>query len=286
VTVSHNWNFLLLAAVLILIGNGALAQDQKPEQSNPPTSSTKSSPQKRVTAHDSIVVGAHLTPEEIEDGKINDVYQPLYHLRKPQDCTEIVNLCVTKIIPMVEQSKFEMTRNKFLYLANRDVASCEMDSGKYQDAEERYEQMFDFIKVWPGTEDSDYPINYRLIGSARLMQGKWKPAEEALEKSIAIFDEQIERALHSDSEFTKNEHSKNLKISQAQALDLLAAAYFQDDRKNEALETLEKAYQEAIRSSATPKMIQQIIDSGRRASAAVGDGASKAKWEARTTVPE
>jgi hypothetical protein len=83
----------------------------------------------------------------------------------------------------------------------------------------------------------------------------------------------------------RNEHSKNLKMSQAQARNLLAAAYFRAGRQNEALEMLEKAYQEAIQSSATPEMVQQIIESGRTASAALGDAASKAKWDARITAP-
>ena len=282
-TVSRNFTFLLLA-VLILIGNPALAQDKKPEQSNPQTSPNNSSSPKRGTAHDSIVVGAHLTPEEIEDGKINDAYQPLYHLKKPADCPQIVNLCEAKIIPMAEQSKFAVTRNKFLFLANREIAGCEMNSEKYQEAEKRYEKLFDFIPVWPGKGDSDFPINYRSIGTARMMQGRWKDAEEALEKSVSIFDEQIELALHSDSEFMRNEHSRNLKMSEAQARNLLGAAYFRDGRQKEALDALEKAYQEAIQSNATPQVIQQIIESGRTASAALGDAASKAKWDARTAA--
>jgi tetratricopeptide (TPR) repeat protein len=216
---------------------------------------------------------------------VEDAYQPLYHLKKPNDCAQIVQLCTSKIIPMAETSKFNETRNKFLFLANRDIAGCEMQSGQYQDAENRYHKLFEYMPVWPGISDSDYPINYRAMGTARLMQGRWKDAEEPLEKSIQIFDEQIERALHSDSEFMRNEHSKNLKMSQAQARNLLAAAYFRDGRQNEALEMIEKAYQEAILSNATPEMIQQIIESGRTASAAIGDAASEAKWEARTTAP-
>jgi hypothetical protein len=86
------------------------------------------------------VVGAHLTPEEIEDGKINDVYQPIYHWNRETDCEQIVKLCETQIIPMTEHSKFDETRNKFLYLANRSIAGCEMKSGKYQEAEERYQK--------------------------------------------------------------------------------------------------------------------------------------------------
>ena len=281
--VDCNPSLFLVAISLVLTSTAMTAQDPKP--ANPPGQEQRSS-KKRVTAKDSIVLGAHLTPEEIEDGKIEDAYQPLYHLKKPQDCAEITTLCETKIIPMAEKSKFDLTRNKFLFLTNREIAGCEMNSGEYVEAEKRYEKLFDFMPVWPGKDDSDFPINYRSIGTARMLQGRWKDAEEALEKSVSIFEEQIERALHSDSEFMRNEHSKNLKMSEAQARNLLAAAYFRDGRENEALDTLEKAYQGAIQSSATPQMIQQIVDTGRMASAALGNAASKAKWDARTTAPK
>ncbi len=108
----------------------------------------------------------------------------------------------------------------------------------------------------------------------------------ALEKSIQIFDEQIERALRSDSEFMKNEHSKNLKMSEASAREYLAAAYFQDGRTSDAMEMMEKAYQEAVQSNASSGMIQQIIEAGRAASASLGDAESKAKWDARTPAPK
>jgi tetratricopeptide (TPR) repeat protein len=228
------------------------------------------------------VVGAHLTPEEIEDGKINDVYQPIYHWNRETDCEQIVKLCETQIIPMTEHSKFDETRNKFLYLANRSIAGCEMKSGKYQEAEERYQKLFEYIPIWPGKTDSDYLQNYRSLGAARMMQNRWEDAETALEKSIGIFDEQIDRATHSDSEFSKNEMSKDLKMSEAEARNLLAAAYFRDGRQTEAMGVLEKAYEEALQSNATAGMIQQIIESGRTASGIIGDEAAKAKWDART----
>jgi tetratricopeptide (TPR) repeat protein len=286
VTAFHNRSLLSLALALVLTGHVATAQEQKPEQGTPPGSPEKTSTQKRAVAHDSIVVGAHLTPEEVEDGKINDAYQPLYHLKKPNDCPQIEKLCQSEIIPMAERSKFELTRNKFLYLANRDVAICESQTGRPKEAEERYQKMFDYIRVWPGTDDSDYPLNYRLIGEVRIMQMRWKDAEESLEKSITIFGEQIDRALHSDSEFSRNGHSKNLKMSDAWARNLLALAYFRDGREAEAMQTLETAYQEAIESSASAEMIQEIIEAGRVVSDSLGDAAAMEKWKARTPPPK
>lgn len=276
----------LLALVLILTAQTADAQTASPGGNDPGATPEKPATTKRITATDSIVVGAHLTPDEIEDGKINDVYQPIYHWQQPADCPKIVELCETRVIPMAENSKVADTRNKFLYLANRSIAGCEMKSGKYQEAEQRYEKLFEYMPKWPGTTDSSYPQNYRSIGMARVMQGRWKDAEAALEKSIEIFDEQIDRAVHADSEFGRNEMRKDLMMSEAEARNLLAAAYFRDSRQAEAMEMLEKAYQEAIQSNATPQMIQQIVVSGTTASEIMLDGTAKAKWEARTKVPD
>jgi tetratricopeptide (TPR) repeat protein len=262
---------------LILVVDSARAQTTSPGGSNPPATQEKPAKPKRATATDSIVVGAHLTPEEIEDGKINDVYQPIYHLSRQTDCPQIVSLCETKIIPIAENSKFEKTRNKFLYLANESIAGCEMRAGKYQEAEERYQKQFEYMTVWPGITDSDYPENFRAIGTARMMQNRWKDAEAALEKSIEIFDQQIDGAAHSDSEFFRTEHRKSLMMSEARARHLLGAAYFRDGRQVEAMEMLEKGYQEAIQSSETPTGIQQIIESGQMAAAMIGDSAAKAK---------
>ncbi len=96
--------FLFLA--IVLMGQVATIPAQNPEQSSAPAAPEKATKQKRVTAKDSIVVGAHLTPEEVEDGKINDAYQPLYDWKKPTDCPQIVQLSESKIIPMAEASKF------------------------------------------------------------------------------------------------------------------------------------------------------------------------------------
>ncbi|MGH9741829.1 MAG: tetratricopeptide repeat protein [Candidatus Acidiferrum sp.] len=260
------------------------AQSGNPTGGNPPATTQKPDTP-RIKATDSIVVGAHLTPDEIEDTKIYDAYQPTYHWKQSTDCPQIVKLCETQIIPMAEKSKSAETRNKFLFLANQSIAGCEMKSGEYQEAEQRYQKLFEYIPVWPGTTDSDYPQVYRSIGTALMMQNRWKEAETALEKSIEIFDEQIDRAAHSDSEFFRGEHRKNLMMSESQARNLLGAAYFRDGLQAEAMDMLEKAYQEAIQSSATPEMIQQIVESGRTASEIIGDQTAKTKWAERTTLP-
>jgi hypothetical protein len=72
-------------------------------------------------------------------------------------------------------------------------------------------------------------------------------------------------------------------MADAWARNLLAVAYFRDGRETEAMGTLEKAYQEAIQSSADAGTIQQIIEAGRVVSDSLGDAAAMEKWKARAT---
>jgi len=226
---------------------------------------------------DSIVVGAHLTPEEVEEGQINDAYQPLYHLSNKTDCPQIVSLCETKIIPMAHAAKSDINRNKFLYLANRDIAACEMNSHQYAQAEQRYQTMFDYIPVWPGKDDSDYPINYRDIGLARLGQEKWKTAVESLQKSISIFNEQISKA-----ESGMTEHADYLRGSLAAALNFLGIAFYRDGQTVNALQALEQAYQEAVNIKESRQLLSRIIQNARDIALASGDVVDAARWEARS----
>jgi tetratricopeptide (TPR) repeat protein len=275
--------YSLLLVVVFL--PGALSAQTPDSGANAPAAAQPATA-KRPTRTDSIVVSANLTPEEIEDGRINDVYQPLYHLKQPADCAQIIELSEKTIIPMAERSQFVDTKNKYLFLANRDVAGCELATGKYQEAEARYQKLFDYLPVWPGIEDSDYPQNYREIGLARLMQSRWKDAEGTLEKSIEIFDTQINKAARSDSEFEREGMKKNLMMSEAQARKFLAMAYFRDDRQREAMEMLDKAYDEAVHSNATAEMIQRIVESGQAAAKILGDETAEANWDARVAKPQ
>ena len=279
-----NFERLAISAVLVLAltAGGLAGQSTAPGSGSGQAPSDKKSGAPQIKATDSIVVGAHLTPEEQEDGKINDAYQPLYHLSRQTDCDQIVRLDQETIIPMAEASKFSVTRNKFLFLANRDIAGCELRAGKYQEAEQRYEKLFEYIPIWPGMDDSDYPQNYQAIGTARLMQGRAKDAEELLEKAIQIFDEQIQKALQSDSEFMRKEHSNNLKMSEAQTRRVLGAAYFRDGRQSDGMDMLERAYQEALQSNADSQTIMRIIETGHAAAEILGDSAVKEKWDQRS----
>ena len=282
---AHRNRYLFLLAVSVaLTGSATTAQEHDPKTSNP-GAQDETSPQKRVTAKDSIVVGAHLTPEEIEDGKIQEAYQPIYQMivQGKRDCDKIIKICEIEIIPRAEKSKFPETRSKFLYSANRDIADCEFRSGKYDDAGKRYEKLLEYVSAWPGKDDSSYPQVYESIGAVRMKQGRWEEAQTVLEEAVQIFEEQIERDLHSDSEFMRNELTRNVRMSQADTQDLLAAVYFHQGRQADTMTMFEKAYQNVIQSNAKPERIQRVVADGRSAATLIGNEDEKKKWDARLT---
>jgi tetratricopeptide (TPR) repeat protein len=272
-----------LLVLVVIAAIGASGQAPKPVSSDSASQGT-AKPAKRVTQTDSIIVGAHLTPEEKEDGKINEAYQPLHHFQKPGDCAAITELCETKVIPMAKASKFELTRNKFLFLANREVAVCEMQAGKYQEAEQRFDRLFEYIPFWPGENDSAFPMNYMAIGTARIHQGRWNEAEAALQKSVKLFTEQIQRAQKDsdlDSEFTKDEPIRNLKRSDATARYLLAEALLLSGRHSQAMDMLERAYQEELESGIEKRTFENIIQAGQVTAAILRDDVAIARWAGR-----
>jgi tetratricopeptide (TPR) repeat protein len=273
--------FLVVAAA----GAGsAIAQTPQTNQQGAPSPAGQSKPQKRASSHDSVVVSAKLTPEEVEDGKLNDVYQEVYNIERSHDCEKAVERYQTAVIPRADGSKFPVPRSKFLFLAYRGIGYCYLSEKRYADAEQMFQKLFEYFPLWPGTDDSAYAINYRSIGEARMLQEHWKEAEEALQKAVTLGDEQIERATKSDSEFMRDEHANNLRMSQDLALNLLAAVYFREQRPAKALKLLERAYEQATKFHAPVNVVRQIVETGRGISQSTGDAAAMAAWSGRSTA--
>jgi len=101
---------------------------------------------------------------------------------------------------------------------------------------------------------------------------------------VTLGDEQIERATKSDSEFMRDEHANNLRMSQDLALNLLAAVYFRAQRPAEALKLLERAYEQATKFPAPVNVVRQIVETGRGISQSTGDAAAMAAWSGRSTA--
>src|ERR1700704_5920606 len=224
---------------LLLVHAPAFAQNSS-RQTLPPTPS-------KPVRHDSVEVVAHLSPEEVEEGKLNDVYESIAQLQRKGTCTtEIIERYQSEVIPPAEKSKFNVPKNKFLFLANRDIGNCYLALQKFAEAESSFQKILQYAPVWPGTNDSAYPINFRQIATAQMGQQHWTEAEQSLLKSIALFDPQIAAGERSDAEL-HSQLSLNYRGSQSQSYALLAVVYLREGRIQDALTTVEKAYDEVTK---------------------------------------
>ena len=115
---------MLFLAALLFGPTTALAQNPSPQAQLP-------APPKPAR-HDSVEVVAHLSPEEAEEGKLNDLYESVAQLQRKGACTpEIIQRYQSEVIPLVEKSTFNVPKNKFLFLANRDIGNCYMAQRRY-----------------------------------------------------------------------------------------------------------------------------------------------------------
>jgi tetratricopeptide (TPR) repeat protein len=260
---------------LLIVHAAASAQSLSPQTQSP------ASP--KPTKHDSIEVVAHLSPEEVEDGKLNDVYESIAQLQRKGTCTtEIIQRYQSDVIPLAEKSTFNVSKNKFLFLANRDIGNCYLAQQKFAEAEASFQKLLLYAAVWPGTDDSAYPINFRQIATAQMGQQRWEAAEESLKKSVSLFDPQIEKAMKSENEFSRTEHAGNLVGSKARSLAYLGIVYLREGRTNEALKTAELAYDEATQPHVSSTFASEVVKVGRSVAQASGDEDAIAKWSKRS----
>jgi tetratricopeptide (TPR) repeat protein len=269
------------ATILIVLGLGSgvsLAQDLK--YNDLPVSPNQIDSRKRVSAQQSMV-DARLTSDEIEEGRINDVYQEVVKIHLQGDYGGAADKYRSLVIPMAERTQSDVTRRKFLFLSYRGLGNCYLAMSRFTEAEETFQKLFEYLPVWPGMEDSDYPINFESIAMARMGQQRWKAAEDSLQKAVSIFDNQIGSAVASSSDSLRNEHANKLRISQDMALNLFAVVYFREQRYTEALEILERAYHQGVTFRAPPEVVDQIVDDGRAVSIAAGDFDAIAIWSKR-----
>ena len=238
--------------------------------------------QSRPKAHNSVTVTAKLTPEEAEEAKINDAYQNVFILERQGDCETAIRRYESEVISLAQRSKLEVPKNKFLFLANRGIGNCYMVQRRYEEAERRFAQLMEYLPIWPGTDDSDYPINFRQIATAQMGQEHWAAAEESLKKSVSLFDPQIEKALKSDSEFDRTQHAGNLIGSKARSLSYLGIVYLREGHTLEALKTAEIAYDTAAKPHVPPSFLSEISKVGFAIAEASGDENAISKWSLRS----
>lgn len=269
--------FILIALFLSsVVSRGQTPISQQPSKPNSPD---------RVASQQSVVVDAYLTPEEIEDGQINEVYQSVYKIQEQRDYQKAIEEYRSLVIPMAEKAKFERPRKKFLYLAYSDIGACEMGLGQFKEAEEMYQKTFEYLPASPGVEDSENAVMFRSVGVARMRQQRWKDAEEPLQKAISISGEQIILAGKLKEDFMRKALTNDYGESQSISLNVLAVVYFREQRYAESLDLLERAYNQAIKFQASPTVVKQIVENGKAISMVSGDSAASATWLQRSVTP-
>jgi tetratricopeptide (TPR) repeat protein len=214
---------------------------------------------------------------------LNDVYQSIAQQQRKGTCTaEIIERYRSEVLPLAEKAAFNVPKNKFLFLANRDIGNCYLARQNFVEAEAAFQKILQYAPVWPGTDDSAYPIDLRQIATAQMGQQRWQAAEESLQKSASLFDPQIEKAMKSDSEFSRTEHAGNLRGSKAESLAYLGIVYLREGRNADALKTADLAYAEAKQPNVSPTFVSGIVKIGLSIAQATGDKDAIAKWSQRS----
>ena len=278
-----SWHKQIACSVLALIFSGLLFGGKGLARAQNPSAQAKSSGSSKPTRDDSVDVVATLSPEEAEEGRLNDAYQSIAQQQRKGTCTAaIIERYRSEVLPLAEKSAFNSPKNKFLFLANRDIGNCYLAQRYFAEAEASFQKILQYAPVWPGTDDSAYPVNLRQIATAQMGQQRWRDAEESLQKSVSIFDSQIDKALKSDSEFFRTEHAGNLRGSKATSLAYLGIVYVREGRTADALKTVDLAYGEAKKPNASPSFVSEVVQIGRSIAQVTGDKDAIAMWSQRS----
>ena len=112
-------------------------------------------------------------------------------------------------------------------------------------------------------------------------QQQWAAAEQSLLKSIALFEPQIAAGEKSDAELHL-QLSLNYRGSQSEGYALLAVVYFREDRVQDALNSIEKAYDEVTKYNLAPRYRNDVETIGKSIANASGNEAAQKLWSQRS----
>lgn len=274
------------AAFLLVFGVSSgvsLAQNLR-NSDLPAVSENHMEPSHGISASQSIPQ-PRLSSYELEEGKINDVYQQVVRIHLQGDCAAAAEKYRSLVIPMAERTQSDTIRRKFLFLGYRGLGNCYLALTRFTEAEETFQRLFQYLPISSGREDADYAINFESIAMARMGQQRWKSAEESLQKAVSIFDDQIGHSATSTPDSVQNERTNKLRVSEDMALNLVAVVYFREQRYAEALEILDRAYNQSVTFRAPADIVEQIANDGRAVSTATGDVDAIALWSKRVASP-
>jgi tetratricopeptide (TPR) repeat protein len=269
-------NVLSLLSIVALVALRATAFAQNTSNNQ----EAKENPTRRAHVDQSIVVGAHLTPEEAEEGKINGLYQPVYKFEREGNCDGIIETDRSAIIPAAERAKFERVRNKFLFMSYRGIGNCLFKMKQFAEAEQTYIKAVDYADK----DDDSYPINYESIALCRMAQQQLDTVEEPLQKAVSLLGEQIQHFKKSDTYDPHDVVANDVRDSQDVALTYLAVLRFRQQRFSDAFSLLDQAYEQAIKFQARNQSVELIVGTARTIAIAIGDDAANAVWIKRSPI--
>jgi tetratricopeptide (TPR) repeat protein len=271
------------AAFLLVFGvSSGVSLAQNLRNNALPLSPNHTETSQPVSAPQSIP-GARLSSYELEESKINDAYQQVVRIHLQGDYETAAEKYRSLVIPMAERMQSDVIRRKFLFLSYRGLGNCYLAMTRFTEAEETFQRLFEYLPVSDAGEDSDYAINFESIAMARMGQQHWKSAEESLQKAVSIFDDQI---AHADTAAPDSDKRANkLRVSEDMALNLVAVVYYREQRYDEALEMLDRAYNQGVTFRAPADIVEQIANDGRAVSAATGDSDAILLWSKRVATP-
>jgi hypothetical protein len=244
-------------------------------------SRTRRGEEVRAESRDSVVPRTRLPSQQREESEINDLYERIFLFEGKGECDIAIRRYETEIIPLAEHSKSEMARSKFLFLANRGIGDCYLARRHWKRAELYLENAMNYLRVWPGRNDSDYPINLEEIAAAQMGQQQWMAAEESLKRSLSLFDGCIKAALKSGDPLIRALYSGRLYGLKARTLGYLAVVYLHEGETTESLAAADLAYDEATKADVPAAFLKQAIKFGRAIAHASGNDNAVRAWSRR-----
>jgi tetratricopeptide (TPR) repeat protein len=237
--------------------------------------------------HDSVTVTAKATPDEAEawkvEKKLNDAYQAIFVVEQQGDCETAIRRYESEVVPAAQSSKFAVPKNKFLFLANRGIGNCRLAQRRYEEAERKFTEIMEYLPIWPGTDDSAYPINLRQIATAQMGQQHWAAAEDSLKKSISLFDATIERRRKWDKESGGAEFAGPPIGLKATTLAYLGIVYLREGRVSDALKTSDTAWDTVMQPHVPSSFQSGVVKLGLAIAQASGDENAISEWTLRSS---
>jgi hypothetical protein len=260
----------------------------------------------KLVGNASVTVPANFTPEEKEDDALNQHTAYAFGQVTDTNCQKVIDTYQADLIPMAEKAQFPKNKAKFLFIAHNAIDDCQMSQGRYIEAEQSFRDALAEADVWPGKDDTQYPILWFSMSAAQMKQDHWEDAEMSATHSADLYQERIEAqrkaaakaAADAGAEVAKQgpkvqaaitreaaeeaeKSVEEIEKKRAEVLGMLAAYYIRSGDFDASAKTIEQAYKEAVAGKLEGEWRTGILEIGAHVADLRGDSSGSAKWAAR-----